>query len=147
MNRDRVIHYYVWLTVLAAVVVLFYCVSQVTAAQFDLRYFLIAFTTVLLSSRISITIPNASGNLTISDTFIFLVMLLYGRELAVFVAAAEGGYSTSRYGRKADTVAFNVATMGLSTFLSATAVQALYGPVELLPHPAQIRGAPPGQLF
>ena len=139
MNRSRVIGYYVWLTIVAATVVLSYCVSQVSAADVDLRYLLIALLTILLSSRISITIPNASGNLTISDTFIFLVMLLYGREMAVFVAAAEGGYSTTRYGRKADTVAFNVATMGLSTFLSATAVQALYGPVELLPHTPNLR--------
>jgi signal transduction histidine kinase/ActR/RegA family two-component response regulator len=139
MNRARIISYYLWLTIVVGTVALSFCVYRFNPANFDLKFLVIALLTVLLSSRISITIPHSSGNLTISDTFIFLVMLLYGRELAVFLAAAEGAYSTTRYGRKAATIAFNASTMGLSTFLSATAVQAFYGPIELLPHTNDLR--------
>jgi len=134
MNRNRVIGYYVRLIILTGAAVLSYCVYQANPSQLDFKYLLVALVTIFLSARISITIPHASGHLTVSDTFIFLVMLLYGREPAVFLAAAEGAYSTSRYGRKVQTIAFNSANMGLATFLSGTALEAVFDvPVTGLP--------------
>ena len=133
MNNNRVISYFVSLNVVVGAAILVYCVLMVPVGRLDVKYVLLSLVTIFLSSRISIAVPNSSGHLTVSDTFIFLVMLLYGREAAVFLAAAEGGYSSVSYGRKASTVAFNSAIMGGSTFICGTTLRWLFGPLTALP--------------
>src|SRR5207302_2035504 len=46
--------------------------------HFDLRFLLLVGVTVLVSSRFAVQIPRVNTNVTVSDTFIFLVLLLYG---------------------------------------------------------------------
>ena len=48
------------------------------APQFDLRFLILAAVMMVVSSRFSVQIPRVNTNVTISDTFIFLVVLLYG---------------------------------------------------------------------
>jgi len=133
MNNNRVISYFVGINILVGAVILVYCALHVPAGRLDMKYVLLSLVTIFLSSRITIAVPNSSGHLTVSDTFIFLVMLLYGREAAVFLAAAEGGYSSISYGRKASTVAFNSAIMGGSTFICGTTLRWVFGPLTELP--------------
>ncbi|HST53520.1 MAG TPA: ATP-binding protein [Pyrinomonadaceae bacterium] len=102
-------------------------------AQLDLRFVLLAVLTVFFSSRVGIQIPHSSGHITVSDTFIFLTMLLYGGSPAILLAAAEGAYSSSRFGNKLKTVAFNSALMTTSTFITATVMKLLFGPANELP--------------
>ncbi|HEV3470337.1 MAG TPA: ATP-binding protein [Pyrinomonadaceae bacterium] len=133
MNNDRILGYYVWATIAAGAAVVVYCASRVELASLDLKYVLLSLLTIFLSSRISIAVPNTTGHVTVSDTFIFLVMLLYGREGAVFLAAAEGGYSSLPFRLKSSTVAFNSAIMGGATFVSGTVLEWLFGRLTDLP--------------
>jgi uncharacterized membrane protein len=55
---------------------------------------------MIVSSRVSIKIPRVNTNITVSDTFIFLVLLLYGGEAGIFLAAAEGLFSGLRSSKK-----------------------------------------------
>ncbi len=89
-------------------------------SRLGLRFALLALTTVAISSRFSVTIPRANTNITVSDSFIFLVMLLYGGPAAVVVAAAEGFTSGLRISKTPTIVLFNAAVMACST--SATVV-------------------------
>lgn len=98
----------------------------------DLRFLVLTLVTVFISSRIGIKIPQANTNITVSDTFLFITMLLYGGEAAVLLAVAEGACSSSRVGKKAITILFNAAVMACSTFCSATVVRLCFERVELL---------------
>src|SRR5688500_5200184 len=134
MNRTRILETYTWLVITGGVGVLLYCIYHVPVAQLDVKFLLLAILAILFSSRFSINIPNYSGHITVSDTFIFLVMLFYGVEAAVFLAAAEGVYSSLPYRQKRKTIAVNGAIMAISTFLSGAAVHGLFGPIPELPH-------------
>ncbi|PYS79401.1 MAG: hypothetical protein DMF66_02860, partial [Acidobacteria bacterium] len=94
MDKKRVLSYYIWLVVVAGAAAIAYCALRVPVARLDLKFAALALLTIFFSARFAISIPNYSGHLTISDTFIFLIMLFYGREAAVFVAAAEGVYTS-----------------------------------------------------
>ncbi|HKG13061.1 MAG TPA: ATP-binding protein [Pyrinomonadaceae bacterium] len=133
MNKKRVFDFYSWLVVMAGVVVLAYCASKVSASLLDTKFILLALLTVFLSARIAINIPKDGGHLTISDTFIFLVMLMYGGEAAVLVATAEGIYSSLPYKEMRRTVVVNGSMMAVSTFLSATALGLFNTPITKLP--------------
>jgi signal transduction histidine kinase/ActR/RegA family two-component response regulator len=97
---------------------------KLPVAQLDLRFLLLALM-VGLSSHVSVRIPHVSGCITVSDTLIFLTLLLYGGEAAVLMSALEGVYGSLRISRKSVTVLFNVAVLSLSTFFTSWALQAL----------------------
>src|ERR1041384_1503853 len=88
MTRTRVNHIYLLLVVAAGALVLVYSGLHVTRAQVDVRFLLLALFTVLIGPRLSIPIPRVKAHISVSDTFVFLSLLLFGGEAAVFLATA-----------------------------------------------------------
>ncbi len=125
--------YYVRFVIALGVVALVLCLVGMSFARLDLQFLLLAGVTVFLSARIEIQIPHSSGHITVSDTFIFLTMLLYGGGPATILSAAESAYSSYRFGDKVKTVAFNCAQMTASTYVTATVTRLIFGPVDALP--------------
>ena len=105
-----------------------FCGYIFTHTNIDLRFMLLTIVTILVSSRVAIKIPRVNTNITVSDTFIFLALLLYGGEAGIFLAAAEGLFASLRISKKLLTILFNSAMMVCSTFLTVVVVQSLFGP-------------------
>ena len=139
MDKKRILEIYTWLVIGLGSCVIAYCAYVADARHLGLKYALLAILTVLLSSRFTIHIPNYGGHITISDTFIFIALLLYGGEAAVFLAAAEGVYTSLPYRRQLRTVAFNGAIMAISTFLAAAVLERIFGPVGALSSSVNLR--------
>ncbi|MDQ3919246.1 MAG: ATP-binding protein [Acidobacteriota bacterium] len=139
MNKKRILGYYIWLVVAAGALALVYCVARLPASQLDMKFALLAVLTIFFSARFAISIPNYSGHLSISDTFIFLIMLLYGGEAAALVGAAEGAYTSLPYRQKPRTVAFNGSVMAITTLLSAMVLRLSFGTVRGLPGTGNLR--------
>src|SRR5215218_2252421 len=99
-------------------------------ARLDLRFLLLG-ALVCVSSHVAVRIPRVSGRITVSDTLIFLTLLLYGGAAAVLLSALEGVYASLRISRKPVTILFNSAVLSLSTFLTASALRALFGAADL----------------
>jgi uncharacterized membrane protein len=83
-------------------------------------------------SRFAVQIPHVNTNVTISDAFIFLVMLLYGGLAGMLLAAVEGLFSGLRISKRPLVVAFNSAMMLFSTSLTVLVLQLTFGPVGQL---------------
>ncbi len=98
----------------------------------DLRFLFIAILTLFLSSRIAIKIPQFSSHISVSDTFIFLTLLLYGGEAAILMAATEALLSSSRFCRKWTTVLFNWGCAALSACITAYSLRFFFGDVAKL---------------
>jgi diguanylate cyclase (GGDEF)-like protein len=101
----------------------------------DLPFLLLAVSTVIIASRLVVRLPGINGQITVSDTFIFLSIFLYGGEASVLLAAVEGVCSSIGISRKAITYVFNAAVMACSTFLSVLAVRLLFGPLAEIAGP------------
>lgn len=106
--------------------------------RLDLRFLVLAAVMMVFSSYFSVQIPHVNTNITVSDTFIFLVLLLYGGLAGVILAAAEGLCSGLRVSKglgiqkKILIVAFNSAMMAFSTFLTVAVVQFFFGSLTQL---------------
>lgn len=109
------------------------CAYGLPVSQLDLRFGILALITILVGSRITIKIPGAHGQISVSDTFIFLAILMAGVEAAVVLAAAEAFSSSIRFTRKPKVLFFNVGVMALSTFLTASLVYTLFPNLSLHP--------------
>ncbi|HKR60001.1 MAG TPA: ATP-binding protein, partial [Pyrinomonadaceae bacterium] len=102
-------------------------------SRLDLPLLFLALLVVAVSSSVVIRIPLVSGGITVSDTFIFLTMLLYGGEAAVLLAVCDGLFSSLRISRRPRTIFFNSAVMACSTFLTVWTLRTCFGSIVELP--------------
>lgn len=107
-------------------------VVYLPTARIDLRFLVLAAATICLGSRIGIEFSRHRVQITVSDTFVFLTLLLYGREAAVLLAASEALCSSFRFSSFWRTRFFNAGLLATSTFLSATVVRAIFGRIDML---------------
>jgi diguanylate cyclase (GGDEF)-like protein len=123
---------YRWVVVGCGIAAMTYAAFKMPVPKLDLRIIMLAAVTMLVSSRFAVKIPRASTNVTVSDAFIFLALLVYGGFAGIFIAAAEGLVSGMRISKSKSplVVAFNAGMMACSTFLTVTIVQFFFGPIS-----------------
>jgi signal transduction histidine kinase/CheY-like chemotaxis protein len=102
--------------------------------RLDLHFLILALITVGIGSRVTIEIPRFKSEISISDTFILLVMLLYGGEAAVLLAAIETAFASAHFSKKPLTYLFNSAVTAFATFLTAWSLRLIFGPIEHFSH-------------
>ncbi|HKZ80148.1 MAG TPA: EAL domain-containing protein [Pyrinomonadaceae bacterium] len=131
MASQKSISAYQWTVILVGSLICVLSLQGIIIARIDLRFLFLTFATLAIGSRITIPIPRVKGLISVSDTFIFLAILLFGREAAVLLAASEGLCSSVRFSRKPVTILFNSAVMACSTWLAVTTLKLLLGGVPL----------------
>jgi signal transduction histidine kinase len=136
VSRQRFTLPYIWLIVSFGTIACTFSAYRLSLARFDLGFLLLTVITLGLGSRLSIQIPRLSSHISVSDTLIFLTMMLYGGEAAVLLAAAEALCSSFGFSKKAITRLFNASVMACSTLLTVSTLRWCFGPMEELPHGA-----------
>lgn len=109
------------------------CAYRLAAAKLDARFLVLALVTIFIASRITIRVPRAKGRISVSDTFLFLTLLLFGGEAAVLIAALEAFVSSIHFSKKYLVRSFNAGVMAISTFATASVLNLIYGDITLLP--------------
>lgn len=107
------------------------CIYRMPFVYFEPKFAALALITVLIGSQITIKIPGARGQIAVSDTFIFLAILLFGVEAAVVLAAVEAFCSSVRFSRKMLVLFFNAGVMSLATYMSASAMYFIFPGLSL----------------
>jgi diguanylate cyclase (GGDEF)-like protein/PAS domain S-box-containing protein len=123
--------WYLFSVALIGAAVTMLCVYRMPFSLLGSKFAALALITLLVGSQITIKIPGARGQIAVSDTFIFLAILLFGVEAAVVLAAAEAFCSSVRFSRKASTLFFNAGVMALSTFITASVFYMAFPDVNL----------------
>src|SRR6266542_4998364 len=107
MGRQRFAAPYMWGVVATGAAILLGSLYRLPLARLDAPLLILALLVVAVSSNVVIRIPLVSGGITVSDTFIFLTMLLYGGEAAVLLAVGDVLCASLRISRKPRTLLFN----------------------------------------
>jgi diguanylate cyclase (GGDEF)-like protein/PAS domain S-box-containing protein len=102
---------------------------RLSVGQLDIGFIILALFTIGIASRITVQIPRVSGHISVSDTFLFLTILLFGNEAAVLLAAIEGFCSSLRFSKLRLTIFFNAAVMACATFFSVWMLRLAFGSV------------------
>jgi signal transduction histidine kinase len=132
MDQQRFAKLYMWLMIGFGSAITLFSVLQLPFNRLDLRFLLLSLM-VVISSQIAVPIPRVSGRITVTDTFIFLTMLLYGGEAAILMSCLEGICSTVQISKRIRTILLNSAVLATSTFLTASALRFFFGsPVSIV---------------
>jgi signal transduction histidine kinase/CheY-like chemotaxis protein len=139
MHRQTVIRSYMLTIIAASLGAIFYSLRYFPVERIDGRLVALTILTIAVSSRLTIRIPRISGHISVSDTFFFLTILIYGGEAAVLLAALEAFSSSFRFSKKSIpisplTIAFNGAMMACSTFITVMVVRLFFGDIGALRH-------------
>lgn len=81
----------------------------------DLSFLILFCLTIGVGSRITVQIPKFKSHIAVSDTFIFLALLMYGGEVAIILSAVEAFFSSWRFCNRKVTIFFNAAAVAIST--------------------------------
>jgi signal transduction histidine kinase/CheY-like chemotaxis protein len=123
---------FLWVVTGCGILAFVYSCLRLDFAQFDSHFAVLVGMALLLTSRITIPIPRFSSKISVSDTFVFLALLLYGGAAAVVVGAVEAFLSSLRFSRKPRTVVFNWASAAVSIFITSSVLEFIYGSVVAL---------------
>ena len=127
MNQRRPVEIFGLLVIALGTAIAVHTLIFLNFAVLNFGYWLIVFVTVTCSSYLIVKIPGTKGEITVSDTLIFLTLLLYGGEAAVLLALADGLTASIRITKRPTPFAFNPAVMACATFASVQVVQVVYG--------------------
>jgi diguanylate cyclase (GGDEF)-like protein len=137
-RQENFANAYKWSIVIIGNAALICALIVLPPPHLDLRFYLLAAAMILISSRLSVQIPRVNTNVTVSDVFIFLVLMLYGGLAGIAVATLEGLFSGLRITKnkrgwtRFRIVAFNAAMMTCSTALTVAIVQSSFGVITNL---------------
>lgn len=123
---------FLWVVTGAGSLAFVYSVSHLNVAKFDSRFAILVAMALLLASQITVPIPRLSSQISVSDTFVFLLLLLYGGAAAVAVGAIEAALSSVRFSKKLRVVAFNFGAAAASIFITSSVMNVIFGDVTAL---------------
>jgi signal transduction histidine kinase/CheY-like chemotaxis protein len=139
-TRNKFFGPFLWIVTGTGCLAFLYACARVNIAQFDARFVLLVAMALLLTSRITVPIPRLSSQISVSDTFVFLLLLLYGAPAAIIVGSIEAFLSSLRFSRKSRIVAFNWASAAVSISITSSVMTAMFGDVVALrAHPLTAR--------
>ena len=127
MNKERLNQFYVWTIIAAGATLALFSAANLAIGAIDIRFLLLALATVLIGPRLSIQIPRVKAHISVSDTFVFLSLLLFGGEAAILLATAEALCASLRISCKIRTHLFNASVMACATFLTVWTLRVLFG--------------------
>jgi diguanylate cyclase (GGDEF)-like protein/PAS domain S-box-containing protein len=117
MNFQKLTKGYMFAVLIAGLACVGVACFNLQISRVDLSFLALFVLTISVAPRLTIQIPRFKSHIAVSDTFIFLAILIYGGELAVLLAAVEAFFASWRFCKKLLTVFFNAGAMALSTSL------------------------------
>jgi len=131
--RHRFFGPFLWAITSLGGLALLYSSYHLNLQKVDTQLVILLGLTLVVSSRIIVPIPHFSSQISVSDTLIFLILLLYGGEAAMIVAATEAALSSLRFSRKPRTILFNWGCAALSVFVTSSLLKLFFGDIVSLP--------------
>jgi diguanylate cyclase (GGDEF)-like protein/PAS domain S-box-containing protein len=108
-----------WTVAFLGVCTFLYSISNLPFSQLGLNFAFIFTLTIALGSRVAINFNVFKSSISVTDVFIYLVVILFGGEAACTLAAIEGYVTSSRFAKSNEYRTFNGGTACFSIFLSS----------------------------
>jgi len=131
--RNRFFGPFLWAITGLGGLALLYSSYHLNVQRLDTQFAILLGLTLLVSSRIIVPIPQFSSQISVSDTLVFLMLLLYGGEAAIIVASTEAALSSLKFSRKPRTILFNWGCAALSVFVTSSLLELFFGDIISLP--------------
>ncbi|MGH9945876.1 MAG: putative bifunctional diguanylate cyclase/phosphodiesterase [Pyrinomonadaceae bacterium] len=133
MNTDspntssKFVNLYNWVIIVLGAGALAITIPLVNLADLGFPFLIFGLVTLVVASRIVVRIPKIDGHISVSDTFIFLSILLFGGEAGIILATFDGVVASARLAKSKTTFIFNIAVYALSAFVTVWSLRVVFG--------------------
>ncbi|MGE3466481.1 MAG: PAS domain S-box protein, partial [Pyrinomonadaceae bacterium] len=124
--------FYSWTIILTGAGVIVFTITTTDFTRLGFNYLLFSLVTLLFASRIVVPIPKVKGQISVSDTLIFLSILLFGGEAGILLSTADAIPASYRYTKRWTTLLFNIAVFAISTFITVWSLRLMFGQLPAL---------------
>jgi len=128
-NKQRLSKCFLYLTPALGTVAFVFCMLRLDQTRIDVRFLVLAAATICFGSRLGIEFSKHRIQITVSDSFIFLTLLLYGVDAAVMLAAADAFCTSFRFTDRWIIRVFNAGLLAITTFVTGSLIQSIFGSV------------------
>src|SRR4028118_626365 len=133
-NSQNLVRPLKWFGIALGGAALLISVLRLSVGQIDVPFLLLALVAINIGTRITIKIPHVHGQVSLSDTFVILAMLLFAGEATVILAAVAALCASLRFSKERSILLFNSAIAAASSFLILSLLRYKFGAVTALPH-------------
>ncbi|HSQ20299.1 MAG TPA: HD domain-containing phosphohydrolase, partial [Blastocatellia bacterium] len=109
------------------VMIFAYAACALAFSTINFEWILLSLVTVLMVSRIDIGHSRSRRAVSLSNTFIFLSVLLYGTHASVVLAGLDAVASALQFRERRRTILFNGAAISLSIFAASSTLTLTFG--------------------
>ncbi|HEX8284742.1 MAG TPA: ATP-binding protein [Pyrinomonadaceae bacterium] len=127
MSRKTLFPTVAWGVTAAGAAIAVCAAARLPLGALDVRFLVLTAVTLCVTSRVTVVIPRVKSSISVSDTLIFLTMILYGGEAAILLNAAESALTSSRYSKSKLTVAYNAGAISVATLATVAALRLCFG--------------------
>ena len=120
---------YSWIVIILGALVVAITLKRIDFAALGESYFIFVLITFVFASRIMVRIPGVNGHISVSDTFVFLSILVYGGEAGILLSVLDAIPGSHRLAKTKTTFFFNIAVFAVSTFGTVTLLRLIFGPL------------------
>jgi signal transduction histidine kinase/ActR/RegA family two-component response regulator len=133
MGASNLARPFMWTVIAAGLSVFIYSAYNLRTELLGVQFLILTFITVLIGIHLNIEIPRIGGKISVSDTFIFLALLLFDGYAATLLTTIESFFSTARFNKRAITIIYNCSVMAFSTFCTFMVMRWSFGDIVKLP--------------
>jgi len=133
IKKTHILEAYRWLVILCGLPVIILSLLEIGNGPLNVNLLVLVAFTSLFASRISIKFPSFNGTITVSDSLIFVALLMWGVPAAIVTAVAEAVALTYRLrSRLIRTYLFNTTCAALIAWIANGVLLRTFGPPEML---------------
>lgn len=115
-NKSKTLEIYRWSIIFLGIAVILFTLYRFDFAEAGYPYLFFSLFTIIFASRIVVQIPGVKGFISVSDTFIFLSILLFGGEAGILLATADAILPSFKMSKTRITLLFNITGFAVATF-------------------------------
>lgn len=130
--KITVLDVYHWTVITAGAFVFLFTLPRVNFAELGYTYLLFGTVTVAFASSIVVPIPRTKGTISVSDTFVFLAMLLFGGEAAILLSTIDAIPPSLKISKTRITFLFNIAVFAISTSVTVWLLRSIFGSIPIM---------------
>lgn len=127
LERQKIVQPFMWTIIALGVFVCLITLARLDFKNLNATYLILVVIALAVGSRWTLHIPYVEGAITISDSIVFLCIILYGGEAAILLATAETYCTSLRHSKGSVLRFYNTAVMACSSFATVLLLRYFFG--------------------